>query len=84
MIPKKVNRGDEEEGVKMRLNDGNVLVQYKKLTIIQVSIHQENRYLGRAWSKEGPGTERYSKGRSGHPIGRVLNLSQQVENIAAR
>ena len=43
MIPKKVNRGDEEEGVKMRLNDGNVLVQYKKTTIIQVSIHQESR-----------------------------------------
>ena len=30
MIPKKVNRGDEEEGVKMRLNDGNLSVQYKK------------------------------------------------------
>ena len=49
MIPKKVNRGDEEEGVKMRLNDGNLSVQYKKTTIIQVSIHQESHYLGRTW-----------------------------------
>jgi hypothetical protein len=43
VIPKKVNRGDEEEGVKMRLNDSNVSVQYKKTTIIQVSIHRESR-----------------------------------------
>ena len=49
MIPKKVNKRDEEESVKMRLNDGNVLVQYKKTTIIQVSIHQESRYSGCVW-----------------------------------
>ena len=64
MIPKKVNRGDEEEGVKMRLNDGNLSVQYKKMTIIQVSIHQESHYLGRAWGvKKVRESERYSKGR---------------------
>ena len=85
MIPKRVNKMDEEESVKMRLNDGNVPVQYKKTTIIQVSIHQESRYLGRAWGvKKVRESERYSKGRSGHPIGRDLNLSQKVENVAAR
>ena len=64
MIPKKVNRGDEEEGVKMRINDGKVSVQYKKTTIIQVSIHQESRYLGRAWGvKKVWESEQYSKGR---------------------
>jgi len=69
----------------MRLNDGDVSVQYKKTTIIQASIHQESRYVGRAQGvKKVRESERYSKGRGEHPIGRDLNLSQQVENVAAR
>ena len=47
VIPKTAYRGDEEEGIIM---NGDMLLQNDKttLTIIQVSIHQESRYFGRA------------------------------------
>ncbi len=47
MIPKTACRGDEEEGIIM---NGDSLLQNDKTTlaIIQVSIHQESRYIGHA------------------------------------
>ncbi len=67
----------------MKLNDGNVSVQNHNHMGRQKS-GNEFIMLG-IGSKEDPGTGAiYSKGGGGRRKGRDLNLSQQVENVAAR
>jgi len=77
VIPKKRSRCDEEEVIKMKLNDGNVSIQNHSQ---QTSGNRVRRL--RIGCREDPGTGAILEGETEADVGK--DESQQGENVAAR